>query len=215
MSLNKNILRGSLSFCFFSSPVHKGLSTQTVYQGDPVELDLHPDEDDQFSGEDEPQRTVVCTLPIVSTPVTTMAGGKKRKLVESMSIDGESEAMECSPLVFLETPVTTQEATGLSTSDYGTDLGEVSVQFDSAKVDKQRLIKELGLKSVQIEIFLKVCSKVEDSYPGGMWKWLCDNHFKTPLCELTGNSESGIVISSKGEDMLLDLKALAYKLALS
>ena len=203
-----NILRGSFSFCFFSSPVLKGLSAQ----GEPLELDLHPVEDEQFSGEDEPHRTVVCTIPVVSTPLASVAGGKKRKLVESMSFEEESETPECNPIVFPETPLTTLESTGMSNSDYGTD---VSVQFDNNAVDKQRLSRELGIKTVQSEIFLKVCSKIEESYSGGMWKWLSDNHFKTPLCELTGDSDSGIVISSKGEEMLLDLKALAYKLALS
>lgn len=205
-------LRG-FPFCFVSSAVGKNTVSTTTYQGESVDLDLHPPEDDSLFLEEEtnPQPLSCSTpIPIISSSV---GGGKKRKL-ESTPVISSDEEESTIPSSTITKPVSTPqgECSSMQTSGYDTDKTSLNKTY-VVTCDKSLLIKSYGCKPFQVESFLNVCRKLENNYPGGMWAWVVDNHLRSPVCQIEGDRKSGITIQANDSGILVDLKSLVTKLS--
>lgn len=198
-------------FCF--PVVGKNTVSTTTYQGESVDLELHPPEDDSlFLEEDANQSPPSCSTPI-PTISSSFGGGKKRKM-EAIPVTSSDDEEAPIPSSTITTPVSTPqgECSSTLTSGYDTDKTSFNRTY-VVKCDKSTLIKSYGCKPFQVEAFLNVCRKLENQYPGGMWAWLVDNHFRSPVCQIEGDRKSGITIQANDSGILVDLKSLVTRLS--
>lgn len=211
---------------FFITPAQdKCVVAQTVYQGDCIEVDLHPQEDDcllvdevhtvAFPHPISATSTVTSSTPIPSLP-TLVEGGKKRKLNQvALFSEEEEEDVFSTPLSTTSkvTDTSIGECSGTVTSGYSSG-DSFNRTYTVSKSDKVIMISSYGCKPYQVETFLLVCNKIEQRHPGGLSSWFrtwC-NQDNVSICNLEGDKNSGVYIHPSDSGVIVDLKDLVARL---